>query len=451
MRPIVIGCNHKTAPLNLREKMSFDAEATGRVLDELRREFDGCEAVVLSTCNRSEFYLTRLTHGRPRREDLVAFLSTMCLIPVEELNRHVYYQVGRGAIEHLFRVVCSLDSMVVGETQIVNQVKQAMARATDRGACGRTLGALFQWALHVAKEVRSETEISAGQVSVGSVAAQFARQIFGRFGDKTVLMIGAGEMGELTLQHVLTMKPRQTMVVNRTLERAEQVAARFAAQAFGLDRLDHCLGQADVVITSTGAAHPILTRSMIAKVLSMRGYAPLLIVDIAVPRDVEPGVGDLDNVYLYNIDDLQGVVEAGLNDRRQQIGACDEIVARHVDEFIRWRDTRAIGPAIQALRQRLTGITEVESQWARPKLSGNPHHDAQILDQLLHRIVGKILHGPTRALGQKVEEGGVDVYVESLRRLFDLPEDDGGPSTDDVPGDTSEPDVGEHTPPGMTD
>jgi glutamyl-tRNA reductase len=421
MRPIVIGCNHKTAPLELREKMAFDAEAAKGVMDGLRAEFEGCEVVVLCTCNRSEIYVGRATHGRPRREDLLNFFSALCSIPRDELDPHTYIRDGRATLDHLFRVTCSLDSMVVGETQILNQVKQAMTNAQSHGACGKKLTTVFQWALHVAKEVHTETQISSGQVSVGSVAVQFARQIFSRLSDKTVLMIGAGEMGKLTLNHVMEMKPRRVILANRTLSRAERLAPRFSAEAVSLDVLEHALSAADVVITSTGASRPILNALQIEAVQKRRKYAPMLIIDIAIPRDVEVAVGGVNNIYLYNIDDLQSVAETGMEDRRARIAACDAIITQHVDEFLRWRDARSIGPLIQALRNRLVEIVNAESEWAKPKLSGNPHRDRDVIDQLLHRVVGKILHDPTRNLGAKVREGHVDVFAEALRSLFDLP------------------------------
>jgi len=424
MRPIVIGCNHKTAPLELREKLAFDSQGSGRVMDRLREQFPGCEAVILCTCNRTEVYVARPTHGRPRRDDLVAFLAELCNRSVPEMVRHVYVHDGRAVVEHLFRVVCSLDSMVLGETQIVNQVKQALTNAQTHGACGKTLTTLFQRALHVAKEVRSETQISARPVSVGSVAVQFARQIFSHFGDKTVLMIGAGEMGKLTLRHVLGMNPKQTILANRTPARAEELARQFGAEPAGLDRLEECLDHADIVITCTGAGSALLTAPLVESVQRRRTYRPLFIVDLAVPRDVDPAVGRLDNVYLFNIDDLQSVAGAGLEDRQGQVVRCGEIIAKHVDEFIRWRNARSVGPILRALRNRLTEITAAEADWARRKLTGNPHRDAEVIDQLLHRIVGKILHGPADHLSARVNDGHLEVYAETLRRLFDLPEED---------------------------
>lgn len=435
MRPIVVGCNHKTAPLELREKMSFDEPTARRVMQALRERFAGCEVVILSTCNRSEVYVARPTHGRPRRKDLIEFLSASCSIPVDELTRHVYVEIGRGAITHLFRVACSLDSMVVGETQIVGQVKQALAQAQAHGATGKTLTTIFQWALHVAKEVHTETAIAAGRVSVCSVAVEFARQIFSHFDDKTVLLIGAGEMGKLTLRHLLETAPQRVLIANRTAARAEQLAAQFGAEAFGLDRLEECLEAADIVICSTGAAEPILTTETVESVQARRDYARLIVIDIAVPRDVEARVGELDGVYLYNIDDLQQVVDASVEDRQAQIVDVDRIIAEHVDEFARWRDSRAVGPLLRALRQRLGEITSAEVEWARPKLTGDPQRDSQVIEQLAHRVIGKLMHGPNRVLNEKAQDGSIDVYAETLRRMFDLTESDVEPEEppQDVP------------------
>jgi glutamyl-tRNA reductase len=438
MRPIVAGCNHKTAPLELREKLTLDEAAARQAIDELREAFPGCEAVVLSTCNRIEFYVARPTHGRPRRDDLIEFLARRCSMPASELGEHLYLHDGRQAVAHLFRVACSLDSMVVGETQILSQVKEALAAAEAHGAVGKTLTSVFQWALHVAKEVHTETAISSGQVSVGSVAVRFARQIFSHFGDKTVLMIGAGEMGKLTLRHVLETGPRRILVANRTLSRAERLAEQFGGAPAGLDRLEDCLVEADIIISSTGAAEPVLRASQVEAVQPRRSYRPLLIIDIAVPRDVEPAVGGVDNVYLYNIDDLQTVVEASVEDRQARVAEVDRIIAAHVDEYVRWRDSRALGPVLQALRSRLADLAATEANWAKPKLSGDAAQDAQIIDQLLHRLLGKLMHGPSETLREKISDGSAGVYVETLRRLFQLPEDDdageGAPFEDEESG-----------------
>jgi len=421
MRPIVLGCNHKTAPLELREKLAFDPDASRVVTDRLRAAFPSIEAVILCTCNRSEFYLARPTHGHPRRDELITFFSELASIPQEELAEHTYYFDGRAAIEHLFRVASSLDSMVVGETQILSQIKQAVSRATEYGSCGKTLTTLFQWSLHVAKEVHTETQISSGQVSVGSVAVQFAQQIYTRLSDKTLLMIGAGEMGKLTLRHFVAVGPRRVIVANRTPARAQRVAPAFGAEAVGLDRLMECLTAADLVITCTGSGAPILSASTMEQVQARRKYRPIVIIDIAIPRDVDPLVQSLDNVYLYNIDDLQSVADNTLGDRQARIALCNGIVNEHVGEFIRRRDARSVGPLIQSLRKRLVDITTAEGDWAKPKLTGNPHHDRDVVDQLLHRIVGKILHEPTRNLSERVAEGHVSAYAEMLRTLFQLP------------------------------
>jgi glutamyl-tRNA reductase len=424
MRPILVGCNHKTAPLELREKLSFDEPLARRAMDQLHQRFEGCEVVILSTCNRSEIYVARPTHGRPRRRDLIDFLADLRTVPADELAEHVYVREGRAAVAHLFRVASSLDSMVVGETQIVSQVKQALALADAHGSAGKVLRTVFQWALHVAKEVHTETGIASGRVSVGSVAVEFARQIFSRFEDKTVLLVGAGEMGKLTLRHVLETSPKRVLIANRTLARAEGLATRFSAEAHGFDRLDECLALADIVICSTGSAEPVLTRERVASVQARREYGRLLIVDIAVPRDVEPTVGEVDGVYVYNIDDLQAVVDAGVEDRQSQIADVDRIIAEHVDEFVQWRDARSVGPLLKSLRDRLSQLTAAEIEWAKPKLSGDPQRDAEVFEQLTHRVIGKLMHGPSRVLNEKVHDGNVEVYAETLRRMFDLPETD---------------------------
>ncbi len=430
MRTFVIGCNHRTAPLEVRERLAFDASAAANALRELRQRFVCAEGVLLSTCNRTELYLTRPMHGHPRIEEAVAFLAASRGIGVHEFGHSVYHYEDAEALRHLFRVACSIDSMVLGESQILAQVKAAWMLARDVGTAGRTLDAVFQRAIAVAKDVHTRTDLSVGRTSVGGTAIDFARQIFSRFDDKTVLLIGAGEMGEATLQHLLEMKPQRVLLANRTPARAEGVLERIVrpsgvrGEVVAFDRLPDHLVAADIVISTTGAPEPIVRRGPLEDLPERRRYRPLLMIDIAVPRDIEPEVGGLENVFVYNIDDLQSVADANVAARQKEIARCHEIIEGHVQEFAAWQRSRDVGPTIAALQKRFAEIGRQELDWALPKLSQASGHDRQVLEQMLHRVMQKILHGPTTFLRERAAGGHVGNYVDVLRTLFGVRDDD---------------------------
>lgn len=429
MRTIVIGCNHRTALIEIRERLAFDRKAAADALRGLRRRFPCCEAVIVSTCNRTELYVARPIHGHPRIEEAIDFLASCRGLAANAFSRSVYHYEDIEAIRHLFRVVSSLDSMVLGDSQILAQVKEAVAVATEVGMIGSHLQTLFQRAFAAAKEIHTRTDISGGRTSVGGAAAEFARQIFSRFDDKTVLMIGAGEMGEVTLQHILEMGPRRVLVANRTPAHAEALLERLAArtrvpgEVVPMDALLDHLTAADIVISTTAAPEPILNRQPLADLPVRRKYRPLLMIDIAVPRNVDPAVGELDNVFLYNIDDLQSVTEANAAAREKQLAQCHQIIEAHVADFRDWQRSRDVGPTIAALRDRLTQIGQQELSRVMPKLSAVSDRDRELLDQMLHRIVQKILHGPAKTLHDKSGTGGAQVYAETLRNMFELKDD----------------------------
>ena len=311
-RLLLLGLNHTTAPLEVREKLALNAARRAEAVAAFRARFPGSEAVLLSTCNRVEFYVGRPEQGGPTAEQLVEFISGLHQVPAAAFESHLYRKVDRDVVAHLFQVAASLDSMVLGETQILGQVREAYDVSRDQQLAGPLLNPLFQRATAVGKEVLSGTTIAEGRLSVASVAVDYATRIFDHFHDKTLLCVGAGKMAALVLQKFAGLKPKRTLVCNRSPAKAEALAALLGGEAVPFEFLPDHLVQADIVITSTGAARPIITRDQFEKLRRQRRYRPIFLIDIAVPRDVDPAVGTVENCYLYNLDDLQQVVAATL-------------------------------------------------------------------------------------------------------------------------------------------
>src|SRR5688572_1343595 len=341
-RLVLLGLNHTTAPLDVRERIAFDGDARRAAIERFRARFDGAELVLLSTCNRVEMYVAHAVHGRPRGEEMAGFLGEFHHVAPAQFAPHLYEKAQRPAVEHLFSVATSLDSMVLGETQILGQVRDAYEAAQKLGATGATLNPLFQRALAVGKQVMRDTALAEGRMSIASVAVDHARRIFDHFHDKTVLLVGAGKMAVLALQSFAALKPKSLLVCNRDVDKARRLAARFNGSGVSFDDLDAHVASADVVITSTGSSHPILTRARFEAILKRRRYRPVFLVDIAVPRDVDSAVAELDHVYLYNLDDLQQVVARTRLLRGGAVEAARSIVARHVDEFVTWNRRREL-------------------------------------------------------------------------------------------------------------
>lgn len=336
MHIVLVGLNHKSAPIELRERLAIPQEALPRVLGRLREEVGLREAAVLSTCNRVEIYgRAPELDGTMRR--LQQFLSAYANVEQPEtLTSCLYSWAEPHSIRHLFAVTSGLDSMVLGESEILQQVKRAYESAKDHGATGKTLNALFQRALNTAKEVRTHTGIGRGCTSVGTVSVELAEKIFGHLSGAAVLLIGAGKIGELTLEHVATRGVRSIRMMNRSFERAAHLAETYHAAAVPLESLDAELRDADIVISSTSAPAYLLTRLEVAAAMRQRHQRPLCLVDLGVPRNIDPAAGALENVYLFDIDDLQGLVHHSLSEREQAMTASQAIIDRKVDRFLSW-------------------------------------------------------------------------------------------------------------------
>jgi glutamyl-tRNA reductase len=438
-RLLVLGLNHTTAPLEVRERLAFNAAERDAAVSAMRQRFPQCETVLLSTCNRVELYAARdggggAHAGQPSVGDLVAFLASLRSVPAREFGPHTYHKAGREVVEHLFTVASSLDSMVLGETQILGQVRDAYDAARATRAAGPLLHPLFQRAIAVGKQVMRETALAEGRLSVASVAVDYARQIFEHFGDKTVLCIGAGKTTALVLQHFTALSPGRLLVCNRDPGKAQALAERFRGEAVPFERLSEWLVSADIVVSSTGATLPIVTRAQFEGLRRQRRGRPIFLIDIAVPRDIEPTVGEIDNVYLYNLDDLQQAVSATMSQRQGAIEAARKIVSRHVEEFSAWHRQREIGPIIDRLYKRYHRLAREELDRTFNKLPALSAGDKATLEDMARRIVNKMLHRPVQALrgpdGQAGAPGHL-AYMHALEKLFELdpaePAADAGP------------------------
>ncbi len=423
MKLLLVGCSYKTAPIELREKLAFDGPKLPQALSELESRY-GCEAVVLSTCNRVEVYLAR-AHDQPLpdRGVIAEFLSEVHEIPPATLAPALYAPENADAVQHLFRVVASLDSLIVGEGQIADQVKRAYEFAHARGTAGPILHSLFQHAAVVAKRVRTETGIARGHVSVSSVAVDYVRQVFEHFDDKTILVIGAGKMGELTLRHLKDLQPLRILVTNRSPEKAATVAQGCGGQAVPWEQLDDALTQADIVLSTTGAPEPIMPRRRFDAILARRTSGPIVILDIAVPRDFDPRIHDGDRACLFNIDDLQRIREQTLKERHKHLAPAEAIVVQEVTRFHSdWRRRRH-GPIIAQLTQEFETRRQEIVRQLLAKLNGRlSPEDRTYIEGAFRLLQNQFLHGPISALAAEAHEPGQHTLLEALRKMFRLEE-----------------------------
>jgi glutamyl-tRNA reductase len=419
MNIVVVGLSHKTASVDIREKIAFASNQMEKPLQELVSLPDIAEGVIVSTCNRVEIYATThdIAGGMAR---LKRFLADYHHIPLEMLEPHLYNYHGEAAIRHVFRVASSLDSMVVGEPQILGQIKTSYGYAAEFKASGIILNRFLHKAFSVAKRVRTETGIASSAVSVSFAAVELAKKIFGELTDKTVLLIGAGEMCELAAKHFLNSGVRDVMVTNRTYERAERLAEEFDGRAIRFEDLFDHLHKADIILSSTGATHFIIGAKDVETVVRRRKLKPMFFIDIAVPRDIDPKVNDVDNVYLYDMDDLQGVVASNLQQRAEEAKKAESIVDQEIGRFSNWLSMLEITPTIVALRSRFEEVRQAELAKTLAGWKDLPQDGQKRLEALTAAITNKLLHPPISLLKRTGQGGRTDLYVDSLRQLFEL-------------------------------
>jgi len=417
-----IGCSFRDAPIDLRERVAFDDAKRDLALKDLTARF-GCEAVILSTCNRVEFYLAKPDGEPPPDGGIMAeFLSEHHHLPASAIRPHLYELADDAAVQHLFRVTASLDSLIVGEGQIAGQVRQSFEASRKAGATGPLLNALFPHAVKAAKLVRTKTGISQGHVSVSSVAVDYVRQVFDRFDDKTILVIGAGKMGRLTLTHLRELLPKKILVANRSPEKAIEVAAGCDGQAHPWDQLDDALIQADVVLSTTGAPEPIVSLRRF-DLLSPKRSGPMVILDIAVPRDFDPRIHDGERAFLFNIDDLKRIREQTIHQRQKFIAPAEVIIEQERRKFVDDWTRRRNGPVIAQLTKDCDAKRQAVLNQLLGKLNGKlSDADRAFIEGAFRLFQNQILHGPIDALQVASREGGSASLLEAMRKLFRLNE-----------------------------
>jgi len=415
---VVIGMSHRTAPLEVREKLAFTDDAVEPALRELGALPSVGEAMLLSTCNRVEVYAA--TRGAGPAATLLAdvrqFLVASHRAELATFAGHLYDHVGPAAVKHVFRVASSLDSLVVGEPQILGQMKSAYGIAAQAGAVGPLLGRCLERAFGVAKRVRSETAIARGAANVSSVAVQLAQRVFGDLDGKTVLVIGAGKMSDLAARHLVDDGAARILVTNRSPERAEALARRVAGEARPWADLEKLLAAADVVISSTGSTEPIIGKALMKGVMKARKHQPIFLMDIAVPRDIEPACGDVDGVYLFDIDDLERVVVENRQGRERESQSAELIVEAETRQFLSWHRSQGVVPTIKGLRERFQTVAQAEVQKTLATLGPRADGSEKAVRQLADSIVAKLLHAPMMAL--KGEDA--DALAAAVEKLFDL-------------------------------
>lgn len=412
---VCVGLTHKKCPVEVREKIAFSQSSLSQALTQMK-EIDGLrEWFVLSTCNRVELYGRGFTGVE---ENLIHFLSDFHGLEGCSYRSYLDRFRGRDVVEHLFRVACGLDSLVVGENEIYGQIKQAFKMANEHRALDSILYQLVERALRVGKKVRAETKINEGAVSVSSIAVELAEKIFGKLTGEKVLILGTGKMSELTMKHLVKSGAGEITVASRTYERALELSQKFGAKPIGFDEWQRALRTSDIVISSTSAPHPIVKFEDVQNVMNERRHKPLFFIDIAVPRDIEQSVGQIDDVYLYDIDDLKGVSDSNLRSRKKEIVKCESMIEQELESFDQWYEFLEAGPVIQKLTAYFDEVVEKEVVRSDGKFKGKEKE----LAVLIGRIKAGLLHIPKEKLKESAKSGSIERYLETLHSLFRLEE-----------------------------
>lgn len=423
MSLVVTGLSHHTSDVKLRERLHFPSTEVPGALLALRKRLPGCASVVLSTCNRVEVYVHHEQATPEIQREITTFLSDWHNIPETEFRDALYSYTGGEAAGHLFRVAASVDSLVVGEQQILGQVHDAFLWSQAEQTTDKVIERLFQKAFKVAKDVRTQTNIGEGKVSISSVAVDLAVSIFSELRGKTVLVLGSGKMGELTLKSLLDHGVTKLLMVNRSIEKAEELAAKFNGRAYSLNKLSSHLHEADIVLTSTGADEYVLTPEHFEVALKQRNNRPMFVIDIAVPRDVDPNVNGIDEVFLYDMDSLQEAADANLAARRGEIANAMVIINDGVDGFTKWLNSLAAEPTIVSMVEEMNTIREAELAKTLKNLPELTDADREEIEYLTKRIVNKILQRPMRQLKEEVHsEDDPHTVLHLVKRLFGLKE-----------------------------
>ena len=425
MNVLVIGLNHKTASIEIREKIAFDGPKLGEAIDIFKTSPEVRENAILSTCNRVEIYAV-VEDINSGIEHIKKILSDFHQVPRDFLDKSLYVYAGRKALRHIFRVASSLDSMIVGEPQILGQLKDAFGFALKRKSSGVLLNKLMKKAISVAKRIRTETGIAENAVSISFAAVELSKKIFEDLSTKTFMLIGAGEMAELAARNLISNGVKDVFVTNRTYERAAELAREFDGKVVEFDDFIQELIHTDIVICSTGASTYILIKEQMHSIMKQRKNKPVFIIDISVPRNIDPEINNIDNIYLYDIDDLQGVIDINIEERSREAEKAEGIINIEVDTLLKWYASLSTVPAIVALRDKAEAIRKEELEKTVRKLDGLNEEEIKSIEALTNSIVHKLIHLPTAALKSEIEDK--DIMVDIVRRLFDLDTSQGNES-----------------------
>jgi glutamyl-tRNA reductase len=416
---VLLGLNHKTAPVELRECIAFSVDETADALEVLKKDPVINEIMLFSTCNRVEVLL--VTDNRTRAvESAQKFIADYNNIPLSQFQDALYIHQGDDAVRHIFRVAASLDSMVLGEPQILGQIKDAYRTATRKKCSGVILNRLLHRTFFVAKRIRSETGIGDRAVSISYAAIELARKIFGDLDAKKALLIGAGEMAELAVEHLIRNRIGGVQVANRTFEHGVELARRFSGEAVRFEELGECLQTVDIIISSTGSPDFVVTRDQVKGIIRSRRNRPLFFIDIAVPRDIDPQINRIPNTYVYDIDDLKGIIEENIEDRQREAVKADRLVDEAVIHFRQWYESLDVVPTIVAIRNKLEALADAEVKKTLQS-SKIPDEHREALQRMAGSLVSKILHDPTKILKNRHHEDK-SVLLDIARKLFNLDE-----------------------------
>lgn len=419
MSIVLVGVNHKTAPVEMRERLAFNEASIPDALSMLVDQSSVDEGLIVSTCNRVELLASSPSGPQNGVERLTGFLCDFHRLPINQLNNHLYRLTDTDAIKHLFRVASSLDSLVVGESQILGQVKEAYRHATSAGTVGRVLSQLMHRTISVAKRVRTETAISQNPVSISSVAVELALKIFNDLSDKTVLLVGAGEMGQLAAQNLIDAGAGKLIVTNRTAERAEAVARQFGGGAINFEVFYDMLPAADIVICSTGAPDYMITYQETHQAFKSRRRGPALFIDISVPRNIDPEIARIESAFLFDVDDLESVVKANMREREREAARAEHIIESEVQHFIKHLRSLDIGPGVQEVKELISQIAVSEFRRSRKRLGNlTPDQEEAILSVLIPALVNKLSHPMIVHLKNAAKEGEVTEVLNDLRKMI---------------------------------
>lgn len=420
MKVFVIGLNHKTADIDVREKLAFNGHKLEEGLLRLKELPEVEEAMILSTCNRVELY-ANVRDTRGASESIKRFLSEFHNINREPLNNALYSYEDVNAVRHIFRVASSLDSMVVGEPQILGQLKDAFEFALNKKTTGILLNRLMKKAISVAKRIRTETRIAENAVSISFAAVELAKKIFTDLSGKSFILLGAGEMAELAARHLMNNGVKEVIVANRTYERACELAKEFNGRPVKFDEFPQEMVHTDIVICSTGAPRYVLMKDQMQKVMKERKQRPVFIIDISVPRNIDPEINDLANVYLYDIDNLQGIVDTNILERHKEAEKAERIIEEEIETFLRWQSSLDSMPTIVALRDKAEEIKREELDRLLNKLSGLSEKEKEAIEYMASAIINKLIHPPTIALKEDSEDR--DILIATIKRLYGINEE----------------------------